>query len=79
MSKDRINWINEITKESQGIKEQWGGVKHIATDWKPKRYAKRDRNGNTVNMGQRADATKEYLAKDQWGIQSKQQTEKSNR
>ena len=51
-------------------------MKHIATDWKPKRYARKDRNGKTVNMDQRAEATKEYLAKDQWGIQAKQTTEK---
>ena len=63
VAKDKIRWIDEITKEEQDCKEQWGWIRHIASDYKPKRYARKNRLGETVNMDQRAEATKEYLAK----------------
>jgi hypothetical protein len=68
-------WIQELTRKGLGVKEQWQGMRFIGQPFKPKRYARRDRNGKPVNMDLRAEATKEYLAKDQWG---KKEEERGN-
>ena len=48
-------------------KEIWEGINIIAKDNQPKRYAKKDRHGNITAIDQRAEATKDYLEKEQWG------------
>ena len=67
LREDKRKWIDELTKEELGVKEQWQGLRYIGQPYKPKRYARRDRKGRLVNMDMRAEATKEYLEKDQWG------------
>ena len=67
LREDKTKWKNEKTKKELGEKEQWKGLKHIGQPFKPKRYARKDRNGRLVNLDMRAEATKEYLEKDQWG------------
>ena len=64
---DKINWINELTKETKEDNEIWEGMKTIANGYKPTRFAKRDRHGVLVNQDQRAEATKDYLEKEHWG------------
>ena len=40
----------------------------ISRDFKPVRYAKRDGRGNIANQDYRAEATKEYLEEEHWGL-----------
>ena len=75
IKEDKDKWIDEMTKAELGVKEQWQGMRFIGQPFKPKRYARRDRNGKPVSMDLRAEATKEYLAKDQWG---KKEEERGN-
>ena len=67
LREDKRKWEDELTKKGLGETEQWQGLRYIGQTYKPKRYARRDRNGRLVNMDMRAEATKEYLEKDQWG------------
>ena len=53
----------------------WQGIENISKPYKPKRYARNDRHGDPTDMDERAEATKEYLAKDHWG---KPETEKTS-
>ena len=63
--------------------EKWEGVKTVRASYKPKRYARKDRDGNIVDLDNRAEATKEHLERDQWGSPSEQeqlgQEEQENR
>ena len=72
LREDKRKWEDEVTKKELGIKEQWQGLRYIGQPFKPKRYARKDRHGRLVNLDMRAEATKEYLEKDQWGKQEHQ-------
>jgi hypothetical protein len=50
-------------------KDRWGGLRIVKSDYKSKRYAKRDRHGDLVDIDRRAEATKESLEQVQWGEQ----------
>ena len=68
MREGKTNWENEKTEKELGGEEQWKGLRHIGQPFKPKRYARKDRNGRLVDLDMRSEATKEYLEKDHWGI-----------
>ena len=68
--RDQVNWIDAIIKAEMSGKDKWNGVKTVRSDYKPKRDAKRDREGTVVDIDQRAEATKDYLEKEQWGKQA---------
>ena len=65
--RDKVKWINTITKETMEPDEIWVGMRTIARGYKPTRYARRDRHGTLVDLNERAKATKEYLELVQWG------------
>ena len=48
------------------VREQWEGLRFLDRAHKPKRRARRDRNGRIVSMDMRAEVTKEYPEKDHW-------------
>ena len=47
---DRIEWMNELTKEAQEDNETWEGMRTTAIGYKPTRFAKRDRHGNLIDQ-----------------------------
>ena len=65
--RDKVKWINTITKETMESDEIWEGMRTIARGYKPTRYAKKDRHGNIVDLKDRAKATMEYLEQEHWG------------
>ena len=62
---DKRHWKRQQVRQEMHSKEKWAGLKLLNTEFKPKLYAKRDKNGNFVPQ-QRAQATAEYLAEEQW-------------
>ena len=67
IKEDKKAWIDEITKKTDDCKEMWQGIEIIGKPFKAKRYARHNRKGDWTDMEDRAEATKEYLAKDHWG------------
>lgn len=65
--------MNNTLKEAVEDDEIWEGMQTISRDYKPTRYAKRDRHGNIVDHDQRSEAAKTYLEKDHWGKSPKKQ------
>ena len=63
--------MNNTLKEAVQDDEIWEDMQTTSRDYKPTRYAKRDRHGNIVDHDERADATKAYLEKVHWGETSK--------
>jgi hypothetical protein len=63
---DKRHWKRQQVRQEMHSKDKWAGIKLLNTEFKPKLYAKRDKNGNFVPLGQRAQATAEYLAEEQW-------------
>ena len=57
LREDKRKWEDELTKKELGVKEQRQGLRHMGQPCKPKRYARRDRNGRLVNMNMRAVGT----------------------
>ena len=52
-------------------KDKWAGIKAIRDDLKARMYARKDREGKYIALGERAEATAEYLEKDQWSNASR--------
>ena len=67
LTRDKIQWMNDLVNELLTRKDNWQGVKLIRSKYKPRRYAKRNKNGQIVDLDQRAEATKNYLEMEHWG------------
>ena len=63
---DKREWARTRVKKEMSFKERWSGIRLLKEDYKPKLHARRDRFGKPVMLGQRAQATAEYLQEEQW-------------
>ena len=65
-SADKREWATTKVKKEMSVNERWSGIRLLKEDYMPKLYALRGRFGKPVMLGQRAQATAEYLQEEQW-------------
>ena len=70
---DKREWKRTRVRRDMSGKERWAGIELLKEDYKPKLYARQDRFGKPVTLGQRAQATAEYLQEEQLKCRENQQ------
>ena len=63
---DKRAWKQKQVCKHMSVKDRWVGMKILRATFKPNLYAKRDRHGKYTSLEQRAQATAEYSAEEQW-------------
>ena len=63
---DKREWSLNRVRKVMTLKEKWRGIRMLKEDYKPKRYARRDRHGKYTNLDERGEATADYLAEEHW-------------
>ena len=64
--RDRKQHIMDTVKEELDIRDKWMGLRQMKTGYKPKTFAKCDKDGHPVRLSEQAEATAEYLASVHW-------------
>jgi len=57
----------EGVQEAMNMKQRWRGMKYWTANYSDKVYARKDKDGNRCELGQRAEAMADYLDQVQWG------------
>ena len=57
----------EGIQEAMSCKQRWKGMKYWTASYTDRVYARKDKDGNRCELGQRAEAMADYLDKVQWG------------
>ena len=60
---EKKKWQMEQVKEGMGLKEMWGGVKTLRSEYEESVYAMKDKDGDRVLLKDRAEALADYLKK----------------
>ena len=69
---DRNEMVSKWVEEDLDIRDQWAGVKRQRTEYKPRPFERRDKNGNEIKLTEQAEATATYLTDKQWGANNKE-------
>ena len=65
-AEDKRRWHRQQVQRNMTCRKRWQGIRLMHEDFKPKTYAKNDKNNQPVRLHERAEATAEYLAEKQW-------------
>ena len=65
--KDWRTWVHKSVTKQLDIRDKWMGIKYIKQKHSPNLYEQANARGESVNLGDRAQAAADYLAEKQWG------------
>ena len=64
---DKEKWLLGQVQEGMTLKDKWDGTKVLRQEYKPNVYARKDKDGQEVDLDGRAEAMATYLEAVHWG------------